>query len=324
MAPVIVVGAGIAGLSCARVLSRAGLDVEVVNRGRKVGGRMASRRLDGRSADLGAAFFTVSDPRFAEVVDGWEASGLARPWTDTLTVLDAGAPARSTSGPMRWGTPGGIRSVVEDLAAGLEVAEGQVTVVSRTPGGTLTVDGRPAAAVVLAMPDPQARVLLGDGVQHEAARLDLPFDPVLALAAWWPERTWDSVAAPALFHGAFVNGDDDLAWIADDGRRRGDDAPVLVAHSTAAFALPHLFEPQAAAPAMVAAVRRVLEIPAEPTGYYLQRWSVARPARVRPEPFWLGEQNLGFCGDGWGPVSRVEGAFLSGLALGEALVARLG
>ena len=51
---------------------------------------------------------------------------------------------------------------------------------------------------------------------------------------------------------------------------------------------------------------------------------MARPAGERTETFWLGQELVGLCGDGWGPVSRVEGAFLSGQALGEALAARLG
>lgn len=326
MEPVIIVGAGIAGLSCARVLARAGVRVEVVDRGRKVGGRMASRRLEGRPTDLGAAFFTVSDPRFREVVDQWAERGLAHPWTETLTVRDGDAPARTTTGPMRWGTPGGIRSVVEDLAGDISVIQDQVTVVSAADDGALHVQGRPAAAVVLAMPDPQARVLLGEGLQSETVRLDRDYEPVLALAAWWPERTWDDQAGPGRgrFDGVFVNENPTLSWIADDGRRRGDDAPVLVAHSTPDFARPFLLDPHAAAPTMTAALQALLGIDTEPDGSYLQRWSVARPAGTRAEPYWLGDQNLGFCGDGWGPISRVEGAFLSGFELGQALVERLG
>ncbi|RYJ05781.1 MAG: FAD-dependent oxidoreductase, partial [Actinomycetales bacterium] len=160
MDSVIVVGAGIAGLACARTLGEAGLPVTVVDRGRKVGGRMASRRLQDRPTDLGAAFFTVSDPRFAAVVDDWKDRDLARPWTSSFTVLDAGQAPGSTSGPVRWGTPGGIRTLAEDLAHGVLVEQGQVTVVSAGDDGALRVDGRPASAVVLAMPDPQARVLL--------------------------------------------------------------------------------------------------------------------------------------------------------------------
>ena len=54
MDPVIVVGAGISGVAAARELRDAGLPVVVLDRGRRIGGRMASRTIDGRPVDIGA------------------------------------------------------------------------------------------------------------------------------------------------------------------------------------------------------------------------------------------------------------------------------
>ena len=318
--PIIVVGAGISGVACARVLSDAGLPVVVVDRGRRLGGRMATRRLDDRPVDTGAQFFTVSDDRFATVVAGWQAGGLAHPWTDSFSVISPEG-RRTTTGPVRWGSTGGMRSLVEALASGLDTEEGEVTQVGVVADG-LCVDGRTASAVVLAMPDGQAARLLSPDLASDAAVLTRDYEPILALTAWWPERVWDAVA-DGPFQGAFVNDDPDLSWIADDGRRRGDQAPVLVAHSTPGFAAPHVGDPQSALPAMTAALRRVLDIPTEPLGTHLQRWSMAKPTGARDEPFHLSPRLLGVCGDGWGPVPKVEGAFLSGTALGVALVERL-
>ncbi len=53
---VAVVGAGIAGLACARELQRAGLSVRVFERDCAVGGRMGSRTRDGLTFDCGANF----------------------------------------------------------------------------------------------------------------------------------------------------------------------------------------------------------------------------------------------------------------------------
>ncbi|NYG53870.1 FAD-dependent oxidoreductase [Nocardioides perillae] len=338
-APVVVVGAGLAGVACARAVAAAGHPVELVDRGRRIGGRMASRRFDGRPVDTGASYFTVSDPRFAAVVDRWEAAGLARPWTDTFHVLEAGAPPRLASGPVRWATPGGLRTLVEDLAAPFEVRQAEVERVDLAAAdhgahdgagegaaAGLLVDGRPASAVALAMPDEQARRLLGTGLAAEAEQLRRPSEPVLALVAWWPERCWgdDLLAATGRpLDGAFVNGDPDVAWIADDGRRRADDAPVLVAHTTPERAARHLADPASAGPAVLAALQRLLGIPDEPAGHHVHRWSLARPVGERDAAYLLSSRRLGVCGDGWGPVSKVEGAWLSGTALGEALVAAL-
>ncbi len=326
MDDVVVVGAGISGVACARELAAAGLPVRVVDRGRRVGGRLGGRRLGARasgvSTDLGASYLTASDPDFTALVEGWHERGLARPWSDTFTVLEPGSPAESKTGPMRWGAATGLRSLVEDLAEGLPVEEGAVEVVDHTDG-RLSVDGRPAGAVVLAMPDPQAMRLLGPGLREESASLDRVSEPVIALAAWWPERTWDAVSPDGTFHGAFVNGDPDLAWVADDGRRHGDDAPVLVAHSTAARAAAHLLDPASAERPVLSALRRLLDLP-EPSGTHVHRWSLARPTGERSATHLLSERLLGVCGDGWGDKPRVETAWLSGRALGRALAERLG
>ena len=87
----IVVGAGIAGLACARELVDAGVPARVLERGRVVGGRLASKRFDDRYADIGAAYLTADDPEFHGPAGELADRGLAQPWTDTFAVHDGGA-----------------------------------------------------------------------------------------------------------------------------------------------------------------------------------------------------------------------------------------
>jgi renalase len=322
-APVVVVGAGIAGVACARELSADGVPVRLVDRGHRIGGRMGAKRLDDRPTDLGASYLTTSDDDFAAVVRDWRSRGLAHEWTDTFTVLAPEAAPGSTTGPMRWGARGGLRSLVEDLAEGLPLEHRAVECVDRDADGRLLVDGAPASSVVLAMPDEQAARLLGPALRAEVPALERPSEPIVALVAWWAERTWDHVAPEGRFHGAFVNDDPALSFVADDGRRRGDDAPVLVAHSTPTLAAAHLAEPSGAAPAMLAALQRHLGVPL-PLGTYVHRWSLARPLDERPAPYLLTDGGLGVCGDGWGPTAKVETAWRSGRDLGRALAERRG
>lgn len=300
---VAVVGAGISGVACARFLVAAGHEVTVLDRGRAPGGRMASRRLDGRVVDLGASYFVARDPGFAAVVQDWRARGLARPWTDTFALWDGGLQPDKT-GPVRWAAPGGLRELVTDLAVGLEVRS-SVEVTHVAEGA---VDGEAFDEVVLAMPDPQAlRLLAPDLVAERAALTGREWLPVLALTARAHERSWD-------WDGLFVQGSDVLMWVADDGSRRGDGAPVLVAHSTAAFAARHLADPAAAAPAMVDALSRLAAPDLDVL--HVQRWTFAKPVGTR-EPLFL-RGRVGLCGDGWG-ASKVEAAWQSGTALGQAL-----
>ena len=73
----IVVGAGISGLLAAGALQGEGWNVTVLDKGRGVGGRMATRRVGGGTFDHGAQFFTVRGERFAGLVEDWLEAGVA-------------------------------------------------------------------------------------------------------------------------------------------------------------------------------------------------------------------------------------------------------
>jgi predicted NAD/FAD-dependent oxidoreductase len=293
---VVVVGAGIAGLACARELTAGGVRVRVHERGRVVGGRLASKRIDGRYADLGAAYFVADDPAFAALAGQWQVRGLARPWTDTLAVF----PGEPSTGPMRWAAPGGLRSLATDLADGLDVVL----------SSELTAIPADADAVVLAMPGPQALRLDPPAAVAEAARAQV-WEPVLVAVCTYPERVW-----PGL-RGAFVNDHPVLATIFDDGDRRGDAAPVLVAHSTAGFARPRLADPAAAAGELAAAVNDVLGLTARPE-VHVHRWTYAQPGPGTGS--FATDGRVWLAGDAFGKP-RVQTAWLSGRAAARAVLA---
>ena len=331
---VLVVGGGISGVACARALDAAGTPVRVLERSHRVGGRMASQPLPEGSdhpVDLGAAYFTVRDDAFAAVVDGWRARGLARPWTDTLASHDADGTWSSTSGPQRWAAPGGLRSLVADLAEGLTVSTGH-TVGAVEPGPA--VDGVPARAVVLAMPDPQAARLLHPALRAGALVADRVWNPVISVALGYGHRAWAPFRPPGSsspsgvlpsthrLRAAFVNGHPDVDLVADDGDRRGDGAPVLVVHTSAERARRHLDDPDGAIAPVVAAVTELLGLEQAPAWTHAHRWSFASPAEPRDEDFALTDDLVGLCGDGWGSP-KVETAWRSGTLLGRAVAARV-
>lgn len=297
---VVVVGAGITGLSCARALADGGARVRVLERGRVVGGRLASKRIDGRYADIGAAYLVADDPGFTAQVEAWRSRGLIRPWTDTLRVHPDGA---DTTGPVRWAAPGGLRSLAEDLASDLPVRVS-------SPVDTLDFD---ADAVVLAMPGPQALRLDPPPAVAAAARAQT-WHPVIAAVLTYPSRDWPD------FHGAFVNDHPVLATVCDDGDRRGDGAPVLVAHSTAELAARHLDDPEAVGPILAAAVGELLGLTVKPA-VHVHRWTFAQPdpgADPGVTPYAV-DGRVWLCGDSFGRP-RVQTAWLSGLAVARALL----
>lgn len=281
---VIVVGAGIAGLACARELVDAGVPARVVERADRVGGRLASERLDGRWVDTGAAYLTADDPAFLGRLQTWRIDGLARPWTDTL---------RGQAGPptMRWAAPGGLNSLAADLARGLEVTLGAE--VTSLPG---------AGTVVLAMPGPQALQI----AELPPAR-EQTWSPVVTVLMTYAMRSWND------FHGIFVNDHPILATVCDDGDRRGDRAPVLVAHSTGPFAQS---PPADAGAVMAKAVAELLEV-GDPVSVETRHWPYAAP-----QPGHGGfarHGNVYLCGDAFGRP-RVQTAWLSGRAVARDIL----
>ena len=75
-----IIGAGMAGLSCARQLEATGHRVSLFDKGRAPGGRMAVRRVDTAlgeaSFDHGAQYLTARDSEFVAQVDAWTAAGV--------------------------------------------------------------------------------------------------------------------------------------------------------------------------------------------------------------------------------------------------------
>ncbi|MEJ2871307.1 FAD-dependent oxidoreductase [Actinomycetospora sp. OC33-EN08] len=314
---VLVVGGGISGVACARALTEAGVPVRVLERSGRVGGRLSSPPVHDRPVDLGAAYFTVSDEEFGARVADWERRGLARPWTDTMQAYAGDGSSETKTGPQRWAAPGGLRSLVADLAEGLRV-ETHREVADVTPGPA--VDGEPACAVVLAMPDPQAARLVRTPMRSAQVLADRPWEPVIAVALGYAERTWSELPA------AFVNDHPVLSLIADDGSRRGDDAPVLVAHTTGEEARRHLDDPAGVTDGVAAAVGELLGLDAAPTWTHAHRWTFASPAEPhetpQDAPFHLDDDLVAVVGDGWGPP-KVETAWRSGTLLGRTLAARV-
>lgn len=108
----IVVGAGIAGITAANKLVEAGLSVCILEKSRGMGGRLATRRIEGESFDHGAQFFTVREEGFEKDVQNWIEKGIARPWF--------GEPGRT-----RYCGVGGMNRMAKALTEGLDVRREQ-------------------------------------------------------------------------------------------------------------------------------------------------------------------------------------------------------
>ncbi|HTH04524.1 MAG TPA: FAD-dependent oxidoreductase, partial [Ilumatobacteraceae bacterium] len=132
---VVVVGAGISGLLCARRLVDNGVEVQVLEQSTRVGGRMATEHIGDAVFDTGAQFFTVRTPEFQAVVDAWITRGVAREWCRGFGPEPDGFP--------RYIGVDGMAAIAEATADGLDV---------RLETTVADVDSLDADAVVVTAP----------------------------------------------------------------------------------------------------------------------------------------------------------------------------
>ena len=69
MAPVVVIGGGLAGLTCARHLHAAGIPVQVLEASDEVGGRVRTDRVDGFLLDRGFQVLLTAYPEAQQELD---------------------------------------------------------------------------------------------------------------------------------------------------------------------------------------------------------------------------------------------------------------
>ncbi|MEZ5244879.1 MAG: FAD-dependent oxidoreductase [Acidimicrobiales bacterium] len=308
---VVVIGAGIAGLSAARVLRAQGHSVRVLDKARGVGGRMASRRIGDARFDHGAQFFTVRSSAFAAVVERAKLAGAVIEWTHGFQATPDGHP--------RWRGAEGMTSLCKWMAtdAGIEPEL-----------GCMVADVReyPADAYVVTAPVPQSLAILSfSGLLPEpatATRLaGIAYKPTIAILA-----TLDRAPTAMPPHGGcqFAEGDD-LAFLTDNQAKGISPVPALTVHLSNDRS--HEYWGRTDDDVVAFATGRVGSLlgDASIVAAQVQRWRYAGPVEVHPEPtvVWGSAPVVALAGEAFaGP--KVEGAFLSGMAAAAAVDERLG
>lgn len=320
-----IIGAGMAGASAARALAAGGLHVAVFDKGRGLGGRMATRRLpEGPTFDHGAQYFTARDPGFRHTVASWIATGAAAPW---------GEPGWSVGTP---GAPDPVRS----LLAGLAVTTGCAVSRLRREDGGWALEGADGAripgvfdAVLVTAPAPQAHTLLGTA-GADAGAFGAALDRVRYAPCWALMLAYEGEPPFPDSHRREGDAARPIAWIARDGTKpgRGGDGAAhrqsLVVHASPTWSRAHLEDiAGTVVDLLMAALRDQLggALPApERIGYAAaHRWRYALVEQAVEQPcLWSADLRLGVAGDGC-LGGRVEAAWLSGTALAERVIADL-
>ncbi|MFM1841859.1 MAG: hypothetical protein RLZZ490_595 [Cyanobacteriota bacterium] len=326
---VIVVGGGICGLLAATVLQRQGLTVTVLDKGRGIGGRLASRRLRHGNGvgcfDFGTQYFKAQAPKFQSWVEEWIAAEVVTVWSEGMPT--ASGTERSQGVKLYRGQPSN-RSIAQYLAKDLNVINRERAVLVDWRGRQWYVHGESghcyqADCLILTPPLPQTLALL------ETSAIALPealhhrfqgihYAPCITLLALLEHPS--QVPYPG---GLWLAGEP-LAWIACNTQKGiSPDGYGVTIQAGPAFSQTHLeTDPEEVTAFMLTAADPWLGSPVLMT--YLHRWRYSHPLNFYDDSFVYGEfpGPIYVGGDAF-LLGKVEGAALSGLAIADDLLTKV-
>lgn len=321
MKQVLILGAGLSGLTAARQLEAAGVKAVVVDKGRGIGGRMATRRFDGGVFDHGAQFFTARSDEFKSLLNEWQENSVAMEWFRGYPSPDNEKP--NDSHPRYCGETG-MTGIGKFLARDLNVHLGEEIERLEHQNGRWKAYSKSGASfegdeLLLTAPVPQSLMLL------RTAAIELPSSTQQTLESLSYEPCFAvlvNVEGPSQIPppGAlYVNGEV-LWWLADNfqkgiSRREGS----VTIHSSGQFAKEHYNDPeeQVAASLIEVATPYLGESVASSQ---VRRWRYSKPENpLEIGSLRVSEMGLTFAGDIF-QGAKIEGAVLSGLSAARGIL----
>jgi len=311
---VIIIGAGICGLTAARALHDAGCSVVVLDKGRGIGGRMATRRSGDAVFDHGAQLVTARTEWFAAFLQDCQRHGDATIWYG----------GNQEDPHPRWRGALGMTSIPKHLSDGLDVRTSvQVTSVSfhdeRWHVSCSDDQVLTASACLLTAPVPQVLTLLEAGgvalaEQDRQVLQGLTYEPCFAVMARLSQPLDKALLRPHIPHA-----NSPVALICDNQAKGISPVPCVTIHSTPEFARSRWDQDRTETMNLLLEASRdvladtVLEAS-------IHGWKFSRPERQHSAPYLTpqGYPGLVIAGDAFGGA-RIEGAALSGLAAADHL-----
>jgi hypothetical protein len=313
---VVVIGAGLAGLVAARHLND-DHDVVVVDKGRSVGGRLATRRIGSAVLDHGAQFFTVRGPRFRQQVDDWLDRGLAHVWCRGFEA--------SGDGFERYVGSAGMNSLAKDLADGLDCRLGRLVFAVRpdVDGWQVVIDDGSsiaADAVVVTAPIAQAWALLAQSeVTFPEHLFQMEYHRTIGLLTVLDGPS--AIGSPGGVQFDPADADAPFGFVADNLAKGISPVPAVTFHATQPWSLDHWDDDESTLASLL--LERAAPFIGDATVLEAQvkKWRFAGPHAAWPDPCWVDEQRrIVIAGDLFaGP--KVEGAYNSGVAAADAVTA---
>ncbi|MEK9773361.1 MAG: FAD-dependent oxidoreductase [Opitutae bacterium] len=315
---ILVLGAGMSGCSCAQALVHSGHQVTLVEKGRGVGGRMATRRMDGARIDHGAQFFTTRDPRLQAMNRVWLQEERVTEWYGHVP----GRP--DIPSDMRYRGQHGMTGPVKSLSLHCSLAlnffvekieKNKVWKVWERAG-----EGRILQAdhLVMTMPPMQMLELFSRsdiGLESDTmTRLnDMRHTQCLAILGILDRSS--RLACP----GAVAHPAEHIDWLCDNQIKGISARPAITLHASAEFSCRYWDVPAKEwAHQLVGPAEELLG--ANVSKWVSHRWGFAKPlVTFGASHHHIPELCLTLAGDGFGG-ERVEGAAISGLEAADSIL----
>jgi predicted NAD/FAD-dependent oxidoreductase len=314
---VAVIGAGMAGLSCATHLQSLGFEVEVFEKSRGPGGRMSTRHGDGWVADHGAQYFTARDPRFIQALETWIKNKVVTQWNPRIKVFENNEWRHSSSKDKRYiGIPT-MNSPGKYLAKSLSIQFEQTIsrIEFRQNGWILhsSETGRIDRAydwLILAIPANQAHSLAKD-VHSEVDKITASGN----MTGCWTMMILFQSQPKVDFDAAFIN-QENISWVCrNNAKPEREGLESWTIHANPEWSQQNIELTQDAAAANMLSSLTKLGFDCRNTQVSMHRWRYASGGLISPVDFYLSSEiKLGLVGD-WLHGGRVEGAWLSGYEL---------
>jgi photolyase PhrII len=312
-----VVGAGISGLFAARTIADHGHRVQVFEKTKVSGGRVATQTMSGYSFDTGAQYLTSRDTRFRRYVQSWQVDGLVQPWNGKVMVIKDGRLSMEKKETERWVGVPAMNALAAHLAKGIDIDFGiTVASVSKNNAQWQLIDDQskiygPYDVVIIAAPPDVATALISSKWQlyERVAKVDM--QPCLAVMAAF-EKPLELPFDAAFVHKSAVR------WAArNNSKPRRPDAECWVFHADAEWSRTHANTSDNEMVQMLigAFFQSIGEPDIDPIDHATRYWKyAAAESPLDAGCLWDAEIKLGLCGD-WCQLSRLEGAALSGMAM---------
>ncbi|MDP9380129.1 MAG: FAD-dependent oxidoreductase [Chloroflexota bacterium] len=322
----LVVGAGLSGLLAARTLCDRGWEVTVLDKGRGVGGRLATQRIEDGVFDHGAQFFTVRGEQFEQMVSEWWAAGIVEEWSRGFATPDG---RYEPDGYPRYRGSTGMTAIAKHLARGLDVRTGQRVVEVARAGRAWRASTESGAVLsarclILTAPVPQSLALVSAGavglpaeVREALERIDYQRCISVMALLDGPCRTPE----PGGIQYSGQNGTGEPVWWLADNKRKGiSPVPAITLHAGPQFSAERWeVADETVALELLGYVGDFVGAPVRRVQF--SRWRYSMPVEPYPEPCLLASvaPPLVFAGDAFGGP-KVEGAAMSGLAAAAQLI----